>query len=377
MGKEETYRVNKTRQDQLIEEMVDRIISPESFVRDLPPEQIIDALIRLELEALRDYQEILDRREAPLDSYPDPADMWKRANHLGQCAWEHFRQNAAEKFRLSLVELVNESLGFAESIYVEHSGGSKQEIEEARPTPADIQQNVLRHSVIRLNQLPLRRESNDWQYAELGETPSQIHLQAARLIFKDLALWSYDHSSVCLLIQKMIRSYTAKHEDPDGEAKLWGDETAELMWEHIDGAVQTALLVLSTWALLLSKQSAVRRYEVEIEPGEAKQLQAPKEKLKEIANELVGIWIDGLPFEWRGRGRPAKTSAEITVEAARLLAELRSIAQTIACNGGQVTWEKLASSRNRPLVNPQSGESLRKEAAALGLRLSDIKPEEN
>ncbi len=376
MGKEPD-RVKKARQDQLINELIYEIIAPDSFIRDLPPEKIIDALRRLKLEGLQDYQESLERQNIPPESHPDPADIWKLANILGQCAWEHFRKNAAEKFRLALVELFSESLGYAESISIQYGGGSQKEIEAALPTSDEVQYNVLRHSVVRMNQLPLKREENDWHLAEMGEN-MPMQLQAARLIFLGLPLWTYDHAGLCLQMQESIRPFLAKHEDPDAEAAFLADGAAEVVWAHIDGAIQTMLLILTNYAFLLCKQSAADKNEIEMVPEEAKQILASKEMFKEIADNLISRWIDSLPFDWRGPGRPAKTSVQISADAARLIDELREIAQKIiSSKDGQVTWEKLASERKRPMSKLQSGESLRKEAAALGIHLRDIKPEEN
>ncbi len=338
---------------------------------------MIEAFKTLSLEALLDYQRMLDKTEAPPEKYLDPADIQQRAQHLGECGWEHFRHHAQMKFRLALIELVHESLAFTGEIYTRRCGATEEEINEARPTHEDIQHNVLRHAVIRLNQLPLRKSPESWFNDEADSEDRNMQFRVARLIFKDLSLWTYDHTAVSIMFQQLILPFLETHESPDEEAALWGNESAELIWEHIDGAVQVMLLILVNWVLLLSKHSAVKRHEVELNTKQAKQIKPSKEQLKDIAETLISSWIDGLPFDWRGSGRPVKKSNEIDVARELLSHELHEIAAAITADGERVTWEALAMRRKRPLDKPQSGESLRKEAAALNLPLNEFKPEEN
>lgn len=375
--KDKTFRINKTRQDQLVEELAAEISNPASYTRELPAEKMLEAFTRLSLAGLRDYQDQLEKTGAPAEEYLDPAVMWLRSRQLGECAWEHFRQHAQARFHLAFVELMHESLGFSDSIYARNCGASAEEIEDSLPRREDLEQNVLRHAVTRLGQLPRYFPDYTQLSNEVEDVSGAIQKRIAVLIFRDLPLWTYDHNAVSITIQKWIGGVVQKFRNPDKEATAFGNEAADLLWEHIGGAVQAMLAILTEWVLMLSKHSFVKRHDLEIDPRQARELQPSKEKLKEIASNVIGLWIDGLPFDWRGSGRPVKTTSERILARERLALELHDIAVKLIAAGERVTWDTLAQHRNRPPNSPQGGESLRKEAAALKLSLSEFKSEKN
>lgn len=375
--KKPIFRVKKGRHDQLVAELAKEISKPDSCPRELSAEKMVAAFTQMAFGALQDYHEQLAETDAPAENYYERDEMAQRSRDQGRCAWEHFRLQAQTRFHLALIELMHESFAFADAIYVERTGGSPAEIAEALPLREEIEHNVLRHAVIRLNQLPIQRPENAWHIFEPGDEKLPAEFQIARLIFKDMALWTYDHAAVTLTLQQIILGFVQKHEHPVGEAKFYAQETADLIYEHIDGAIQVMLLILANWSLMLSKHSAVKRHEIEIAPKEARGIQPSKEQLKEFANALISSWVDELSFDWRGRGRTVKKTREIEAEREQLIQELRRIAAALMAEGEKITWEALAMRRKRPPNNLQGGEALRKEAKRLKLSLREFNPDKN
>ena len=375
--KKPIYRVSKTRQDQLVDKLADQLMTPDSFIRDLSPELMQEAFRLLAKDALEEHQGNLEKLNAAPEERMAAAELELRAQQLSECAWAHFAREAQTRFRLALVELMHESLGFMDAIYAERCGKTDEEIREARPTLEEIEHNVLRHALVRLHKLPIQHEPTSWHNDDVFADAENLQLKVARLIFKDLSLWSYDYTGTARLFQQLIRPFLAEHESPDDEAALWANESAEVVWEHIGGATQIMLLILVNWALLLSKHSAVKRQEVELDLRQAKQIQPSKEQLKKIADTFIGLWLDGLSFDWRASGRAVKKTREIEADRERLSHELHELVAALVDDDVKITWEALAVRRDRPPDNLQSGESLRKEAAALNLSLSEFKPEKN
>lgn len=149
-----SFRMNKTRQDHMVEVLAAQLSNPESYTRDLSAEKMIDAFTRLSLEGLQEFQDYLVKTGAPAENYLGYEVIEQRSQQLGICAWEHFRYHAQERFHLAFIELMHESLGFSDSIYARNCGASAEEIEDSLPRREDLEQNVLRHAVTRLSQLP-------------------------------------------------------------------------------------------------------------------------------------------------------------------------------------------------------------------------------
>ncbi len=143
------------RRDQLVEELATQIANPENYTRDLPAEKMREAFTRLSLDGLEDYQGQLIKAAASAEDNLDPDEMLRRSRDLGDCAWEHFRHHAQARFHLALIELMHESLAFADAIDAERFGASPDVIADASPTRRGVEHNVLRHALTRLNQLPL------------------------------------------------------------------------------------------------------------------------------------------------------------------------------------------------------------------------------
>ncbi|HMV83004.1 MAG TPA: hypothetical protein PLD20_18630 [Blastocatellia bacterium] len=337
-------RVNKAREDKAVNGLVDNLIATGGFNVIFPlPDQLFQGLQQLIQADIEDGEEAR-RNRGQSSEFESEDEKSIYTEQLTQCVWQHFYQHRAEKFRFALVELIHESLGFSWSIHRERSGFGVEEINEARPTMSDLQQNVLRHSLRRLRSLPVRKERE----TESAENDSQLHpfLRAAYEIQNNLSVWTYNHVRVYELLREALytASTTNGHsaEDADDLSHGLANEMAELIWENVEESVglmiKVMLSVMTVVALpSFAQQNAIDDPEIEEHKHSAGKL---KEK---IIDPLIDAWLKNfLPLlRTPGGSQPlAQVSDDDCIEYVRRYGKLLPILQEASTVYKEITTEE-------------------------------------
>lgn len=302
-------RVKKSREDEAVDNLANRLTELGGCKFLFPPKELFAGLQQLIHNQLNDIEEACRLQGKSASDYlpEDESEKVIYAEQLTQCAWQHFYEQAPAKFQGALAELIQESLPFAYPIYRERSGFSEEKINESRPDLADLQQNVLRRSILRLKGLRYRkREGVDGE--ENNEALSPFGRASAE-IYNNLAFWTYDHVRIHELLRPYIYSMMAEaggYNDPDHSSHLAAEDAAEFIWDNIDGAMQTMIYILVEYSMLLATPSLKQRNSKMFTPKQLREGQPSASDLKKIASRWLDPWFDVLTVKLSKRGRIPK-----------------------------------------------------------------------
>jgi hypothetical protein len=302
--RQDEFRVDKTRQDAAIDEIVKQFIESGQYNIAIHPHFLLESFKKLFVQSSEDYAGILGRRQSPPEAYPTPAEKEAFASDLALCAWQHFKEQRAEKFKVALIELISESFAFAESIYAERSGAGEAEIKAARPSSFDLEQNVLRHSIQRLKNLPVSdppepEHDADDPWSRLFE-----------VIMSDVPLRTYDYAKARECLKDIFLEQTTSFDDPDAASSEYGAEASEFLWENIHRGFQHGLGALIWQAIRLAPQFARESRGITVSdvlrdesvPRETKEsILLTKTRLLEDLSKLTRPWVDSMKLPLRGR----------------------------------------------------------------------------
>lgn len=302
-------RVRKAREDQSVDELVNKLDDLGGCKFLFPPNELFLGLQELLRSQLEDVEEACRAQDCPASDF-FPEDDNERASyveHLTQCAWQHFHQQAPEKFRVALAELIQESLIFAYPIYRQRCGFGEVEINDSRPSLADLQNNVLRRSILRLKSLPYqKREGVD---GEENNEALRPNLRASAEIHNHLAYWTYDHVRVYELLRPYIRSFMEKakgYDDPSHSSHLAANDAAEFIWDNIDGAMQAMTFILVEYSIRLATASLKQRHPAMLTPAQMRANLPSASDLQKIAAQWLDLWHNSLTVKLSKRGRTPK-----------------------------------------------------------------------
>ncbi len=251
------------------------------------------AFMTLFASMLLEAEKNLNERSPDLSdrqSLVNPADQIKK---MSRYAMEYLEAQVTAKFQSALVELMGEAMWFAGSKLLEQNGADEEAVKKQAPSPAMLQQTILRPSIEKFRQHPLLDG-----YTEEDESNKPQHPMArvGQKVFEGQVMYAYDVEGVREIFQEYFRSYSSKPED----AKYWIDqharEAGEFIWEHIDGAVQIMLAILSSYAGTQAQQAVARRRG--LNPTEVGLKLPRKEKLKEFSQNMFDLWFESLPIEF-------------------------------------------------------------------------------
>lgn len=311
-------RVNKARNDREIEEIVDRLIQSGEFNPLLLVRPVLTGFKHLKRGALNDYEQTLTEQDAPSEMFWQESEKEARIEQLAHCATEHFQSHYIEKLRIALIELMHESMAFAHPILLKDCEAGEKEIEDAKPLLADLQQNVLRQSILRLKNLPYRkREGVDGE--ENNEALTQLSRTSAE-IYNHMAFWAYDHVRVYQFLRQDIRSIMediGRYDDPDYSSHLAANDAAEFIWDNIDGAMQTMTYILVEYSMLLATPSLKQRNPKMFTRRKLRENQPSASDLKKIAARWLDPWFDVLTVKLSKRGRIPKDESNRVSERAQ------------------------------------------------------------
>ena len=285
-------RVNKSREDEAIDTLVKSLDDLGGCKFLFPPDALQKRLRELIVAELNDAEETFKNQEqyVGITFSEIAANRASYEAHLTECVSSYFHEHAHEKFQVALAELIQESLAFAHPIYRAKCGASKEEINEGSPKLADLQQNVLRRSILRLNNLPYRRHAeNDIDVSNEALSPLN---RASAEIFNHLAFWTYDHVRVAHLFKDTILPSVKDHDRPNEEAEFYAKEAAEIVWDNIDGAMQAMVNILTVFAYELAKASAMQRHRHLVPRSEAKKYNFSPSDLEHRANYFLRSWFN-------------------------------------------------------------------------------------
>lgn len=324
-------RVNKAREDQAVNVLVEQLIASGGFNVIFPaPNQLFHGLLELILREIEDGEETPKSNEQS-SQFDSETKKGIYAEQRTQCVWDYFHQYKADKFRLALTELIHEALRFSWPIHRERCGFGEDEINDARPTMADLQQNVLRRSLCRLRSLPVRKE-RETEFLENDPQADPI-LRAAYEIQNNFSLWTYDHVRLYELLREGIHAAYIENghtaEDASDLSHLLANEMAELIWEHVGEAVGVMVKILINIMVTFALPSLARQYE--ISDSEIAGHKHSVGRLKEeIINPLIDTWLESfLPLlRSAGGSQPiVDVSDDDCKEYARRYKKLHSIIQ--------------------------------------------------
>lgn len=305
-------RVNKSRDDKAVDNLVKSLDDLGGCKFLFPPEALSKGFRELIAAEQKDFAEARQEQGLPLNYTLDSDEQKLFEERLTQCAWQHFNEQSSEKLRVTLAELIHESLGFAESIYCERLGASEEQINEARPSLADLQQNVLRRSILHLRKLPYRRSSED---ADENNEALFPLTRACAEIFNHLAFWTYDHVRVAHLFKDTFFPIVKDHSEPNKEATFFANEAAEFVWDNIDGGIQTMINILVAFAMKLAKASAIQRHRHLVPQTEVKKFEFSSSDLEGVVKVLLRPWFEILSVKLEkkaGRKPKEQPVSEIT-----------------------------------------------------------------
>lgn len=292
-------RVNNSREGNAVDNLVKSLDDLGGCKFRFPPEALAKGFRELIAAEEKDFAEARQEKGLPLNYTLDSDEQKLYEERLTQCAWQHFNEQSPEKLRVTLAELIHESLCFAESIYGERIGASEEQINEARPSLEILHQNVLRRSILRLRKLQYRGSSEEADKNNAALFPLN---RAHEEIFNHLAFWTYDHDLVRRLFKETILLKVKDQSYADEKAGFFANEAAEIVWDNIDGGMEAASKMLVMFAYQLSEVSAVQRHEHLIPPNEAKEYGITLSELEDIAKLSLKPWLKNLSVKLKGRG---------------------------------------------------------------------------
>lgn len=212
---------------------------------------------------------------------------------MSRFAMGYFQAQLTDKIQTVLVELMGEAMWFAGSALLEQRGADKEAIQKQAPSPAMLQQTILRPSIEKFKQHPLLDSSSR---AVEDNQPHHPIAKAGHKVFEGQVLYAYDVEGVREDFQEYFRPYLCQQED----AEYWIDqharEAGEFIWEHIDGAVQTMLAILASHAGTQAQQAVARRRN--LKPAEAKLKLPSKQGLRGFSQNMFDLWFENLPIEF-------------------------------------------------------------------------------
>lgn len=303
-----TYRVNKTREDKAVDELVATLIAAGGYnVVFHLPDLLFHGLQSLICAQIEDGEEILQEQGATPDSFQPEEEKRIYIEQLTQCAWQYFHEQKAEKFRVALIELIHESIYFSYAIHAERCGLDEKQVNGARPTFAEIQQNVLRRSIQRLRGLPMRRETG-MELAENAMRANPIH-RAHYEVLNNIMLWTYDDVHVYEHLREVLRlSYEKKGRSPEeanDNAHALAREMAELVWENIGVAIGTMVRIMFGLVWTVAVPMLAKRHNVEDPEIEGHKTSAGAFK-GQIVTAMIDNWLKEFLPLLKGSGRPPK-----------------------------------------------------------------------
>jgi hypothetical protein len=373
-------RVRNHSEREDIKNLTEKIIASHGFGVVYQSEPIISAFAELMKATMDDFDEQTTRRNGtPINDFT-PTERNNQINLASRCAFSYFNENVPNKFQTAFMELISESLAFADSVYVQKSGGDEKQIDKARPTSTDLQQNVLWWSIQRQRRLSTRRRvySSEWIEADPEIQPLN---RAVYEIFNNLVLWVYDHVHMQDLLRQSIRPMVSKYDDPDSAAFNLANEAAELIWENIDGAAQMMSSVLVVFCHMLAFQSIEQQHNVEY-PDDQIQVRAPisATKLKEISAPFLDSWFEVMSVKLNKPGRPSRNPVpeDQNVEQAKFIQDVKNAIRSLKVVDKGSIGLKLGYGKSREKLEPtkeSAARALREKAKRLQVNIDDLLPE--
>lgn len=254
---------------------------------------------------LLEAEETLNKQSADSIGKQSLANPAEQVKEMSRYAMEYFQRHVTAKMQTALIELMGEAVWYAPKAWIERDGADEEAIKKSSPSLAILQQTILRPSIEKFKQHPLLEEPTENDESNKAEHPVA---RVGQKVFEGQVMYAYDVEGVREIFQEYFRPYLSKRED----AEYWIDqharEAGEFIWEHIDGAVQTVLAILSSYAGTLAQQSLARRHKMK--PKEVKLRLPGKQAMKELSKNIFTLWFDNLPAEFRESGRPRKRPDE-------------------------------------------------------------------
>lgn len=369
-------RVNKGREDQEIEEAVAGFIASGSFQVKLPARSLFEAFVRFLKAQQEDFEEQLLNRDAPPEAFLSDDEKHIRIEQLAQCAFDYCATQMGEKFRAAFIELIRESLIFSDSIWLERCGAGEEQINDARPSLADFQHNVLRFSLQRARSLPVRepdRSENDEKLQPL--------LRATYEIINNLVSHSYDHVRVYEFLrqaaQQAIEKQDAKQgvtrdaEEVDALSHVAAREMAELIWEHIDSGVGLGIRLMLSLASAVAVPSFAQQHGI-AESEVREQMTSVTDFKEEIGIPLLDDWLKTFSPLFSRVGRPPNNLGDerLDTERERFIQDVKAAIEELkTVNKGKIGL-KLGYGKNREGLEPNkaaAAKALREKAKRLGV----------
>ncbi|MBL8203934.1 MAG: hypothetical protein JNM09_06860 [Blastocatellia bacterium] len=244
----------------------------------------------------------------------------------------YFRQHAREKINLMVYELVAESVWFSLPRLAQIQGASETQINELLQPREEFEQVVMRDSIERLRSLwPSPIQSNDRAY----------QLRIASTIAEGVLLHTYDHDAVTEILRESYE-YLAKgekvsHEVIEQQAKF----SAQLVFEHLPGAVWHILCILVAASQTLSTQSIYHTFAT-AEDEEVAPPKPSKDALRSMSHRVLDYWLSTFDDYFKGRGRPPKKKDEQNEELEKEKQNLEEKVISAYCQVRHKTVENIA-----------------------------------
>lgn len=373
----QTYRVNKTREDKAVDELVATLIAAGGYnVVFSLPDLLFHGLQRLICAQIEDGEEILREQGATPDSFQPEEEKRIYIEHLTQCAWQYFHEQKAEKFRVALIELIHESIYFSDAIYAERCGLDEKEVNEARPTFADIQQNVLRRSIQRLRELPMRGETG----MELAENDPRTHpiYRANYEVLNNLMLWTYNPVRVYEHLREALRlGYEEKGRSPEEanyNAHAFAREMAELVRENIGTAVGTMVRIMFGLVWTVAAPLWAQRHNVEDPEIEGHKTSAGKFK-DQFATKMIDDWLKEFLPLLRGSGRSLKDAESTESEREQFRWQVIDAMLRVLDEPEKISQEAVVKKLPKSERQVKSASALRNKLRRLNLEWQELKRE--
>lgn len=311
--------VDKQRNDKEIKRLVDRLIEAGAFKSEILARPLLEGLQRLVEGQINDAETQAPGTESEVRWLDGEKET--RIERLSHCAWQHFNEHFHEKMNIALIELIQESLTFAHPIFLKRSGLSEEEINQASPSRADLEQNVLRWSILRLRNVPYRRRAGN-DGAENDATLLPI-MRASAEIYNHLGLWTYDHVEVFKSLQS---HFLSEIEDASGLndpaavkfSHVAARQSADFIWDNIDGAMQTMVSILIQYARLLGMASFEQRHPTIFSLASRLRALPSATTLKDIAAPHLDQWFNTFTVKLRQQGRVPSGTKPSQTEATKL-----------------------------------------------------------
>lgn len=242
---------------------------------------------------------LLEAQEAHNKQFADSSQKQTLANpaeqikDLSRFAMEYFQEQIRAKLQTVLVELMGEAMWHAGRAMLQERGADKEVVQEQAPSPAMLQQTILRPSIEKFKQHPLL---DGYLAIEEDNQPQHPIAKAGHKVFEGQVMYAYDVESVRESFQEYFRPYFSKREDAEYWIGQHAREAGEFIWEHIDGAVQTMLGILASYAGTQAQQAVARRRN--LKPAEVGLKLPSKEGLREFSQNMFDLWFENLPIEF-------------------------------------------------------------------------------